>query len=106
MGFFQLSSKHRLGEMLVKGRDYFAREAESLGFSGQDPVTVRAGRNPKQLETGRRESRKGGRLAGRSLKHLSPEETAERRRKSEEFLKQPVVIFPAEEKAEPKASEQ
>lgn len=90
----------------MKGREYFEREAANLGFSGQDAVSVREGRAPEKLKDGRRESRKGGRLASRSLKHLTAEETAERRRRSEEFLKQPAVVFPAEEENQTsKASE-
>jgi hypothetical protein len=96
MGLLKLQSKVELGGTPVNGRQYFLSAAKELGISGLDPVAVQEGGKSSELKPGRRESRVGGRIA-RNLKHLSPEETADRHRRSERFLKQPDMTFPAEE---------
>jgi hypothetical protein len=98
MGFVKLGKTASAGESVVNGRQYFAQAAKELGIAGLDPVAVRKTEKRSELKTGRRESRKGGSLAHRNIRHLSPEETAERRRRSERFLTQPDTKFPAEER--------
>lgn len=80
----------------MTGRAYFASAAKDLGLSGLDAVEIQSLDSSPDLKPGRKESKVGGRIA-RNLKHLSKEETAERRKRSERFLKQPDQVFPAEE---------
>lgn len=101
MGPFKLKSQTDLDGQLMNGRAYFEDAAKELGLSGLDPVELQKGAGFGDLKKGRRESRVGGWIA-RNLKHLTPEETAERRRRSEQFLKQPDLVFPAEEEPHPK----
>ena len=79
----------------VNGRDYFLRAERELHIENLDAASVQEKSNSGGLPRGPSESRVGGRIT-RDLKRLSPEETAERRRRSEEFLKRPATDFPAE----------
>lgn len=80
----------------MKGRDYFRKWACQLNIETMDPDAIQE-LPPLDVKHGERKSKLGGRIT-RDLKRLSPEEVAERRRLSEEFLKQPVEHVPAEEK--------
>lgn len=79
----------------MSGRDYFERLAQELRIEALDPSDI-AHLEPLELKRGAAESKLGGRIT-RDLTRLSPEETEEQRRKSEELLKQPVRRFPAED---------
>lgn len=81
----------------MNGREYFKEAAQKLGISGLDPVAVQNSAKSEKLKPGNHESRVGGRIT-RNLKRLTPEQTADRRRRSERFLKQPAESFPAEDK--------
>jgi hypothetical protein len=96
MGLLKLNSSASAGGTAVNGREYFRNAAKELGISALDPVEIQKTGESIELKSGRRESRVGGRIA-RNIKHLNPEETADRRRRSERFLKQPDMNFPAEE---------
>lgn len=96
MGFLRLNRKSDGGEVAVNGREYFREAAQKLGLAGLDPVAVQRIGKSTTLKPGRHESRVGGRIA-RNLRRLTPEETADHRRRSERFLKQEAASFPAEE---------
>lgn len=104
MGPFKLKSRTDCDGPLMNGRNYFENAAKELGLVDLDPVELQKGSGSKDLKRGRRESRVGGWIA-RNLKHLTPEETAERRKRSEQFLKQPDLVFPAEEEPQSKRSD-
>lgn len=72
----------------MKGSEYFRVWAQRLGINDYS-------KQPEGLKVGAVESKLGGRIT-RDLTRLSPEETAKRRRESEEFLKQPVQHVRAE----------
>jgi hypothetical protein len=99
MSFLKLKSQRHLGSQPMNGRAYFQAAAREMGISDLDPVEVQRGSGGKDFKRGKKESRVGGWIA-RNLKHLTPEETAERRRRSEEFLKQADQVFPAEEESQ------
>jgi hypothetical protein len=101
MPFLRLKSQADRDGLTVNGRAYFENAARELGLSELDSVAIQKSAEALELKPGRRESRFGGRIA-RNLKHLSAEETAERRRRSERFLKQPDQTFPAEEEKQTK----
>lgn len=96
MGLLKLNLKSDAGQVSMNGREYFREAAKNLGISGLDPVAVQKSGESEKLKPGKHESRVGGRIA-RNLKRLTPEETADHRRRSESFLKQPAISFPAEE---------
>jgi hypothetical protein len=96
VGFLKLGKTTMVEGAAVNGRQYFERAARELGIADLDPVAVRESGKDLKLKSGKRESRAGGSIA-RNIKHLSPEETADRRRRSENFLKQPDAKFPVEE---------
>jgi hypothetical protein len=70
-----------------------------MRIAGLDPEAIREALPESDLPPGPRSSRVGGSIAT-DLKRLSAEETAERRRRSEAFLHEPVKHFPAEEAAD------
>lgn len=81
----------------VNGRRYFAEWARRLNLDSLDPDAVQ-NLPSADLKTGPTASRRGGKVMI-DLIRLSPEEIAERRRLSEEFLKQPVEHVPAEDES-------
>lgn len=90
----QRSRRTRIGRMM-DGRAYFKKWAKEYRLENLDPDVLEEHRLTG-LKRGPAESKLGGRIT-RDLKHLLPEETARRRKVSEEFLKQPPVHFPADE---------
>jgi hypothetical protein len=84
-------------DKLMDGRRYFEERERQLDIADLPPDEVQDRPLAENLETGSPESRVGGRIAHRDLKHLSREETAQRRERSESFLTQPPKQFPAEE---------
>jgi hypothetical protein len=82
---------------LMDGRRYFEERERGLDIADLPADEVQDRPPAENLETGSAVSRVGGRIAHRDLKRLSPEETAERRERSESFLTQPPKRFPAEE---------
>jgi hypothetical protein len=83
----------------MNGRRYFEEWENRLAIAGLDPASVQEDLPPLSVEPGPSESRVGGQIT-RDLKRLTPEEIAERRERSESFLKQPIKHFPAEEAAD------
>ena len=80
----------------MNGRAYFAAAAKELGLSELDSVQIEQLAPPPGLKPGKRESKVGGWIA-KNVRHLTSSETAERQERSERFLKQPDLEFPAEE---------
>lgn len=78
----------------LNGRAYFCKAAREMKIAGLDPDAIQA-LGPTTSKRGSRKSRAGGRIAW-DLKHLSEEETKERAKRSEEFLRQKPVVFAAE----------
>ena len=84
----------------MSGRAYFEELERKLNIDGLDPEAVREAEHTKPgLKRGTAESRVGGRIT-RDLKRLSPEETEERRERSEAFLRQPAREVPGEQPAD------
>jgi len=79
----------------MNGRRYFDDLARRLKLEGLDPGAIQE-LPPLEVKRGTSASKRGGRIA-RDLTRLSPEETAERQRLSEEFLKRPAERVPEEE---------
>jgi hypothetical protein len=99
MGAFTLNKKGcEPRKRAMSGRAYFQKAARDLKLDGQDPVAIQ---DLERLDskTGRRRSRVGGHIAW-NLRRLTPQETRERAERSERFLKQDPVSFPAEEELE------
>jgi hypothetical protein len=96
MGILKRSRRNAAGEIHVNGREYFRRAERELRIENLDPAAIRKDLEPLALRDGSARSRVGGSIA-HNLKCLSPEGAAERRRRSERFLKQPDKHFPAEE---------
>jgi hypothetical protein len=80
---------------MMDGRAYFKKWARTYRLENLDPDVIEE-RRPSGLKRGTAESKLGGRIT-RDLTSLSPEEVAQRRNLSEEFLKQPPVRFTADE---------
>jgi hypothetical protein len=105
MAPFKLKSSGSCGVPTMNGRAYFKNAAREMGLADLDPVELQKGSGSSDLKRGRRESRVGGWIA-RNLRHLTPAETADRRQRSEQFLKQPDLVFPAEEEPQAKSTNQ
>lgn len=99
MGLFKLQQhpESRDEGVIVNGRDYFREGERELGIEGLDPATINRDHQSDESNVGPAHSRAGGDLSHYDLKELDEQEIADRRRRSEEFLKQPVEHFPAEE---------
>lgn len=83
------------GREAVNGRDYFKSLERELGVQHLDPDAVQE-LPPLEVKRGSVKSKLGGRIAS-DLEYLTPDEVAERKRLSEEFLKRPVERVPEEE---------
>jgi len=85
--FKKLKRRRRVvrSDRMNGGRAYFEEQARRLDESGSEP----------ELQRGPAHSRLGGYIA-RDLRRPTPEETAEARENSEEYLEREPVRFPEE----------
>jgi hypothetical protein len=90
----KLPSRVRRGSRMNDGRAYFKKLASEYHIDGLDPDAI-ADKPLPRLKRGPAESKRGGRIT-RDLKRVEPNEAAEHREQSEEFLKRPAHDFPAD----------
>ena len=88
----------------MNGRAYFEALEQRMRIAGLDPATLIEAVPALDLPPGPRASRVGGSITT-DLKRLTPEEIADRRERSEAFLREPVKRFPTEESAEQQTPE-